>query len=477
MKNSLITLALFLTTVLCSAQQQENFVPNYDENKIPKFELSDPLTSFSGRKIKNSRQWKKIRRPELLEFFTSKVYGKVPGNLTISKWEVVEQSGNAVKGKAQRKQVEVTFSKNGKELSFNILMYLPKNIQKAPMFLGYNFYGNHSVYHDENIIISEAWGRNNESIGITDHRLSEKGRGVSTDSWQVEKIIDAGYGLATIYYGEVDPDKDDFSDGIHPFFYNDNQQQPAPDEWGSIAAWAWGLSRALDYLEQDKDADASKVVVFGHSRLGKTSLWAGVTDPRFAGVISNNSGCGGAALSKRQFGETIGRINSSFPHWFADNFNTYNNNEKELPADQHELLALIAPRPVYVASAEEDLWADPRGEYLAAYHATPVFELYKKNGIASTEMPELNQHVQNTVAYHIRPGGHGVKAYDWTQYIRWANKHVLNKEVYEPKTNVSIEGEKFFINGKPTFQGKNGKVFQSKGCCQIPGWYKEYSTI
>ncbi len=452
MKKLLMSLIFVLAVVLCNGQQQDNFAPNYDESKIPGYKIPDPLTSFSGKKIKNSRQWEKVRRPELLEFFANNVYGNVPGNLNISNWEIVEQSDNALNGKARRRQVDVVFSENGKKLSFNILIYLPKNVVKAPLFLGYNFYGNHTVYSDENILISDAWGRNNESKGITEHRLTENGRGVSTDSWQVEKIINAGYGLATIYYGDVDPDKDDFTDGIHPFFYGENQQQPAADEWGSIAAWAWGLSRAMDYLEQDDDVDASKVIVFGHSRLGKTSLWAGVTDERFAGVISNNSGCGGAALSKRKIGETVRRINSSFPHWFADNFLKYNDNEKQLPADQHELLALIAPRPVYVASAEEDLWADPRGEFLAAYYATPVYELYDKKGIAAKEMPGLNQPLHNTVAYHIRPGGHGVKAYDWTQYIRWADKHVVNKTAYEPKTKVSIDGEKFLINGKPTFQ-------------------------
>ncbi len=463
MKKSLISLAFILTFIFCNGQNESNFVPIYEESKVPDFEIPDPLTSFSGKKIKNSRQWEKVRRPELLNFFTENVYGIVPGDLEISKWEVVEQSDKALNGKAQRKQVEVVFNQNGKTLSFNILMYIPQKAENVPLFLGYNFYGNHSVYNDENILISGAWGRNNETKGITDHRLTEKGRGVSRDSWQVERIIDAGYGLATIFHGEVDPDKEDFNDGIHPFFYKEGQQTPAINEWGTIAAWAWGLSRAMDYLEQDTDVDASKVIVFGHSRLGKTSLWAGVTDERFAGVISNNSGCGGAALSKRQFGETVGRINNAFPHWFADNFTKYNENEKALPVDQHELLALIAPRPVYVASAEEDLWADPRGEFLSAFYATPAYNLYGKEGIPSKDMPGINQPILNSVAYHTRPDGHGVTAYDWEQYIKWANRNFLKKEVYEPKTHVSIEGEKFLINGEPTFKGREWKGSEVEG--------------
>jgi hypothetical protein len=417
---------LFISPFIYS-QNWFEFKPNYVESKVPEFEIPDPLTSFSGRKIKNPRRWERVRRPELMEFFTNNVYGKVPGKLEISKWEVVEESDHALTGLARRKQVDIVFNKNGRTLFFNVLMYLPKNIEKAPLFMGYNFYGNHTVCNDVNIRISDAWARDNESIGISNNQLTEKSRGVRKDNWQVEKMINAGYGLATIYYGEVDPDKNDFTDGIHPFFYVDNQQRPAAGEWGSIAAWAWGLSRVMDYLEQDGDVDVSNVIVFGHSRLGKTSLWAGATDERFAAVISNNSGCGGAALSKRQFGETIARINNVFPYWFARNFMSYNQNEKALPVDQHELLALIAPRPVYVASAEEDLWADPRGEFLSAYYVSPVYELYGKTGIPSDIMPEINQPVLNTVGYHIRPGGHGVTDYDWEQYIKWANKQLFNR--------------------------------------------------
>uniref|UniRef100_UPI003216427E glucuronyl esterase domain-containing protein n=1 Tax=uncultured Draconibacterium sp. TaxID=1573823 RepID=UPI003216427E len=398
--------------------------PNYDENKVPEFELPNPLKTFRGKKVKNVKRWEKKRRPELLEFFTQNVYGEVPGELNISLYEVLEQSRNALNGKAIRKQVELTFKKDNHTLSFTILMYLPKNVETPPLFLGYNFYGNHTISNDVDIIISEAWSRDNPSFGIVHNQLTEQSRGVRTNRWPLNKIIDAGYGLAVIYYGEVDPDKDDMSDGIHPFFYIDDQQQPADNEWGAIAAWSWGLSRAMDYFQKDIDVDASKVIVFGHSRLGKTSLWAGATDTRFAGVISNNSGCGGAALSKRRFGETVWRINRSFPHWFCRNFKYYSKSEEALPVDQHQLIALIAPRPVYVASAEEDKWADPKGEFLSALYASPVYKLYGKKGITQKKMPEVNKPIQNTVAYHIRTGKHDVTDFDWEQYIIWADKFV-----------------------------------------------------
>lgn len=423
MKKAIVLFMFTAISHLSSAQQLPE--PNYDEEKVPTFIVTNPLETFDGEKVTNVNDWERKRRPELLDFFTQNIYGEVPGDLTMASYDVVEQSNDAIAGKAIRKQIKLTFEREGRKLAFTILLYLPKNRDKAPVFIGYNFYGNHTVANDPHVIISDAWVRNNKSFGITNNQLDEQSRGAFTNRWAIEKMIDAGFGLATIYYGEVDPDKNDMTDGIHSLFYAEGQQTPANNEWGSIAAWSWGLSRAMDYLEIDANVDASKVIVFGHSRLGKTSLWAGATDQRFAAVISNNSGCGGAALSKRKFGETVWRINTSFPHWFCNNFNNYNNNEEQLPVDQHELLALIAPRPLYVASAEEDEWADPRGEYLSLYYATPVYELYNKKGIESIEMPPINQPLQNTAAYHIRSGKHDVTEYDWQQYINWARQQLF----------------------------------------------------
>ena len=401
--------------------QRENVIS--DESKVPEYKLPDVLTRFDGGKVKSAKIWFKKQRPEILKLFTEEVYGKVPGIQGISEVKVWETSDQAVNGLVIRKQLSLFFKKNDRNLEVNVLMYLPKTEQKVPVFLAYNFIGNHAVYNDPNIRLTESWVSNDPSVGIINNQVTEQSRAIASSRWPVDEIIKAGYGLVTVYYGDIDPDKPDFSDGIQPFFYQKNQTEPWENEWGSIAAWSWGLSRVMDYLENDPMIDAKKVAVLGHSRLGKAALWAGATDQRFAMVISNESGCGGAALSRRIFGETVRIINTSFPHWFCDKFKEYNDHEDLLPVDQHMLLALIAPRPLYVASAEGDKWADPRGEFLSAKYASAVYELLGLEGLPAKEMPEVNHPVMGTIGYHIRSGKHDLTLYDWNQYIRFADKH------------------------------------------------------
>ena len=382
-------------------EPREGFIR--EESQVPAYTLPDLLAG-----TKTVKEWEKKRRPELYALFEKEMFGTVPGKPEALHFQVRENDPNAFDGLATRRQVRVFFDAEETQYE-DLLMYLPNGHKgPAPAFLGANFRGNHAIGTDPGVFLPDT-------LRYTrDFTLDP--RGTTSERWPLKTILSRGYAVVTFCLQDIVPDDDGYP-GIRSLYEGYT--------WGALAAWGWGLSRALDYLETDADVDASRVAVFGHSRLGKAALWAGARDQRFAMVISNASGCGGAALSRRCFGETVRRINTHFPHWFCENFKKYGDNEAMLPIDQHELLALIAPRPLYVESGSEDSWADPHGEFLSLAHAAPVYELYGYEGFAPDEWPEVAHPVSKGVnGYHIRKGRHAILEYDWLQYLDFADRYL-----------------------------------------------------
>jgi hypothetical protein len=385
----------------------------YDEARVPQYTLPDVLGS-----VKDRASWKK-QRVRLLELYRREVFGRSPEKSPALAWEAGATDRQALGGRAVRKIVTLYFGGKNATPRARLLMYLPAAaIRPAPVILGLSFAPIQTVANDPGVPLGDEWIRNVKQPG------QEKSRGAQAQQWQVDQILAHGYGLAVMYYGDIEPDFDGgIKYGVRPLFFKPGQTEPSADEWGAISAWAWGLRRAMDYLETDPSVDAKRVAVFGHSRLGKTAIWAGAQDARFSLVIANESGEGGAAISRRDYGERIQDLNTRFPHWFCLNFRKYNGQEDQMPFDSHMLLALIAPRALYVGSAEGDRWSDPRGEFLGAYYASKVWELLGKKGLTSDVMPPVEHPVMGeSVAYHIRTGKHDVTAYDWQQYLAFADR-------------------------------------------------------
>ncbi|RZK47651.1 MAG: acetylxylan esterase [Pedobacter sp.] len=398
MKLLLLTIALFVLQPALFAQK--DFVANYDESKVPPYELPDVLKTTGNKMINSKSGWEKTRRPEIMRLFADNVYGQSPKKFQNIKYTLVNRDDKALGGRATLKQVLVEVFNNNQSVQIHVVLFVPNQRRgKAPAFLLIN----------------------NRPRTNTDPTRETK-----SEFWPVEMAIDSGYAMAAFHVGDLAPDnKDSFANAALRLY---PELLAAPNGMRAIGAWAWGASRVLDYLETDKDIDAKKVAVVGHSRGGKASLWAAAQDQRFAICVTNNSGNTGAALSKRIYGETVGRINTAFPHWFTTNYKKYNQHEAALPVDQHMLQAAIAPRPLYSTNASEDLWADPTGTYLALQKAAPVYSLYGIKTNLSENPPAINEAIIATqTGYHNREGKHDMTSFDWNRFIQFASYHYANK--------------------------------------------------
>lgn len=397
-------------------------VPNAEaqtlnEAEVPNYVLPCVTTFNNGKQVETAKQWSLKRRCEIIELLKKEMYGTLPKKPKHLVFKVFDNDSTAFGGNATRKQVRITFDSRVDSVFMDVLIYIPNKTKKpAPLILELNFAGNQEIVNDPNIKITESWV-SKKSKGAVNNRATAASRGYSTESFPIERMIDEGYAAATIYAGDIDPDYFNVTNAVQSLY---PKLQKRGDNFSTIGAWAWGLSRAMDYFETDKQIDAKKVVLTGLSRMGKASLWAGALDQRFAIVISTESGKGGDALFKREFGESVDRITKVFPQWFCRNFDKYANHVADMPFDQHMMLALVAPRPLYLGAAEEDLNEDPKGEFLALKATEPVYKLFGYKGFTTDTMPKVSQPIRTLkLGFHLRPGKHGITVYDWDNYFEF----------------------------------------------------------
>lgn len=387
-----------------------------DVERLPAVEaMPDPLVVRDGTRVRDSADWQARRRPELKAMFEHYMYGVAPPAPAKVSGEVVREDREFLGGKAVLREVALSFGPAGTP-KIHLLLIEPAGAGPFPVFVGPNFYGNHTAVNDPKVALPEGWVPD-RSASPKDHRATEAGRGFQADAWAADAAVARGYALATFYSGDVAPDHPGHADGVHPHY-------PEYD-WGTVRAWAWGLSRVADYLATDPTIDPARMAVVGHSRMGKAALVAGAFDERFRVVISHQAGCGGSAPSRGKVGESVARINTSFPHWFNASFKTFNDRTERLPFDQNALAALVAPRALLFTNATEDTWANPAGQFEVLAAAESVYRLFPGvGGLASPEAPEVGKLSAGRLGYAIRPGKHSMTREDWAFFLAYADAHL-----------------------------------------------------
>jgi hypothetical protein len=422
----LLMTAVLALTICGSAQVPEgpdNIVAgipaNYREANVGTYTLPDPLVLSNGKPVKDAKTWVEKRRPEIVKLYEENQFGRTPERPAGMTFDVFEKGTPAFDGKAARRQVTIYLSSNKEGPHFDVLIYLPAGATKpVPLVLNMSFSANSSTVDDPGVKPGEQWNRDKKRVPATPGGIGHL---------NVMPLLARGFGVATVYYGDIDPDfLGGIPNGVRSLYLKPGQTEFAPDEWGTISAWAWGASRIMDYFETDKGIDAKRVAIFGVSRLGKTVLWAGAHDTRFAAVIASCSGEGGAALSRRNYGETIAHLTAPtrYAYQFCANYGKYAQKVNEFPADGHMLVSLIAPRPVLLQTGFTDGWSDPKGEFLAAVAAGPVYRLLGQQDLGATEWPPAGQSILHTMGYYMHPGGHGAAPADWDVFIKFLEMHL-----------------------------------------------------
>lgn len=393
---------------------------NYEESKVGDYTLPDPLKLGNGKPVRDAKTWNEKRRPEIIRLFEQNQFGRAPGRPAGLRFDVFDKGTPAFDGKAVRRQVTVHFSAKDDGPKMDLVVYLPAEARKpVPLLLNLSFTANSNAIDDPGIKPGQVWNREKQRVPAPkDRRFG---------SLNPAPFLAQGVGVATMYYGDIDPDfEGGLPHGVRALYLKPGQSAPAPDEWGSIAAWAWGLSRALDYLETDKGVDAKRVAILGVSRLGKTVLWAGASDPRFAMVIASCSGEGGAAVSRRVYGETIKHLTAPtrYAYQFCANYQKYGDHLDQFPVDANLLVASMAPRPLLLQTGDTDYWSDPKGEFLSAVSAGPVFRLLGREALGTEQMPAAGVPIFHTLGYFMHAGGHGMIPSDWELVLKFMQMHL-----------------------------------------------------
>jgi len=413
--------AAFALTLLCANLFAGDSFPKAAQ--LPaQTNAPDPLVGMNGKRVTTRSQWFRKRRPELKKLFEHYEYGTMPSprHFRVSVERGWEEYFN---GKALGAQVALSFGKASNAPTMHLLFVKPNRPAPKkgfPVFVGMNACGNFATVTNEDVPMPTALIPKG-CPDCVDLHATEAGRGKQLDVWSMEECVDRGYASVTFYCGDIEPDQTNATTGIRAFL-GLGSSLPPPKDCGVIAAWAWGLSQAVDYLRAQKDIDAKRIAVVGHSRLGKAAVLAAAFDERIAMVIPLQSGTGGTAPARAKAGESVKAINDRFPHWFNDEFKTFNAEPARLPFDQNSLIAMVAPRPMLIGCARQDAWTNPEGQFEMMQEADDVYRLLGVEGLDEKQMPELNHLVGGHLGYYIRPGKHAMTGEDWKYILDFADR-------------------------------------------------------